>query len=313
MSSQPVLSIVVPTYNEASNIELHRERIHDTMAGLIQRNEIADYEYIAIDNCSTDGTREIIHRLSIEDPRMRPIFNRFNYGPVISPFIALTRSKGDYAVVIAADLQEPPELIANMVSEIIKDPECDAVIAVKRKESAALSPMQGMRRLYYRILKVGANRVISGFSGFGLYSRRCIEAMDILAGADPSLRMLLPRTGLRAKAIYYDHQRRHHGESSYSILSYTTEALRTISRHTNIAKKISTAMIFLRLLSIGILVPAIVAMRLLHGIIIAPGFTFAVVFFLVWITPVFIALSVILDKLEQVETARIVSFFKNGK
>jgi len=310
MQKQPVLSVVVPTYNEASNIELHSERTRKVMRGLIEEGLIGDYEYIVIDNCSVDGTREIIQHLSECDPKVKPIFNRFNYGPVISPFIALTKSEGDYVVVIAADLQEPPELINKFVNEISYGSDFEAVIAVKRKSQTGLSVMPLMRRLYYRILRMGAESIVSGFSGFGLYSRRCIEAMDILSGGDPSLRMLLPKTGFKVKAIYYDHQERYEGESSYSMLSYTTEALRTMSRHTKIAKKISVFMIFLSLLSFVALIPAIIIIRLINGVIIAPGFTFAATLFLAWSMPIFISLAVILDKLEQADTARIVSFFK---
>lgn len=304
------LSVIVPTYNESENISLHSERTRDVLQGLIGDGIIRDYEYIVIDNCSSDGTREIIKALCESDPRVQSIFNRFNYGPVISPFIALTQSKGDYAVVIAADLQEPPEMIRKFVDEISKDHDCDAIIAVKRNQKKLFSLMPVFRRLYYRILRFGAQRVVSGFSGFGLYSRRCIEAMDILAGADPSLRMLLPKTGLKVKAIYYQHENRHHGTSSYSMISYTTEALRTLSRHTNIAKKISTLMIFLSLFSVGFLVPLMIVKRLVIGVIVFPGFTLAVILFLLWITPIFIALSVILDKLEQADAQRVVDLYK---
>ena len=106
------VSILIPTYNEKDNIaamvEACRSQIRDHLPGY-------GYEIVMIDNASTDGTREIEEKLCREDPCVKAIFNAKNFGPFNSPYYGLLQTTGDCTVKIAADFQEPPELIPEMV------------------------------------------------------------------------------------------------------------------------------------------------------------------------------------------------------
>ena len=108
------ISIVVPTYNEEKNIK----DIYERITGLFN-NELKNYELqlLFIDNFSQDATRMLIEELAERDKRVQAIFNASNFGFTKSTFYGLTQAEGDCAVLIFADMQDPPEVIPQFVKE----------------------------------------------------------------------------------------------------------------------------------------------------------------------------------------------------
>src|ERR1041385_6862514 len=107
------ISVVTPCLNEEANVvELYR-RVRNVMASLREYR----YEHIFIDNASRDNTLGILKKLAAADHNVKVIANSRNFGPVRSPMYALQQARGDAVVGIAGDLQDPPELIADMVRE----------------------------------------------------------------------------------------------------------------------------------------------------------------------------------------------------
>ena len=162
------ISIVVPTFREELNI---RDHYLETLKIL---NEIKEkypkydkYEYFVIDNCSDDNTVEEVLKLRENDKNIKIFVNDKNYGPVLSPFTGLIKSTGDVALLIAADLQEPPSLLIDFL-DALEEYDCDAAIGVK-KEAKENFVLWRVRGLYYRVLKTfGLIEITSRYSGFGL-------------------------------------------------------------------------------------------------------------------------------------------------
>ena len=105
-----LISVVTPMFNEEANVVALCERVAAVMASLPY-----DYEHICIDNCSRDRTVALLRERAARDPRLKVIVNARNFGHIRSPYHALLQATGDAAVIIAGDLQDPPELIPEFV------------------------------------------------------------------------------------------------------------------------------------------------------------------------------------------------------
>jgi polyisoprenyl-phosphate glycosyltransferase len=141
-----LISIVTPTFNEVENIAELCYRIKGVMQ---EFSEQYDYEHIIIDNCSTDGTVSIAEELSKRDKKIKIIVNARNFGPVRSPYYGVISAQGDAVVLLAADLQDPPELLSIYLKKWEEG--FDVVLAAKPK-SEELAIMQGVRKTFYRLL-----------------------------------------------------------------------------------------------------------------------------------------------------------------
>src|SRR5689334_14831429 len=105
------LSIVNPCFNEEGNVTELYERVRAVMIRLGRYR----YEHIFIDNSSKDGTAGILRELAAADPNVKVIFNTRNFGHIRSPFHAMQQATGDAVISLCSDLQDPPELIEEMV------------------------------------------------------------------------------------------------------------------------------------------------------------------------------------------------------
>ena len=101
-----LISITTSCYNEEENLPEFYARVK----AVLEKFPQYDYEFIVADNCSTDGSRDVLRRLAAEDPKFRVILNANNFGHIRSPFNAFLHAKGDAVITMCSDLQEPPEV-----------------------------------------------------------------------------------------------------------------------------------------------------------------------------------------------------------
>lgn len=295
------LSVIVPTFNERENIYEHYRRTMKTWDEMDNPSGWS-IEYLVIDNCSTDGTRELLKEMQEADSRILVYFNKVNYGAVLSPFAGLKLSTGDIAVLIAADLEEPPELIRDLVCRITGQEDLDAVVAVKDYKKTPMTPMLYMRRLYYGLISLGArNGVIEGYSGFGVYTRECIREFEEIDLADPSMRILVNQANINVGKMLYKIERRIYGSSSYSLLGYIVEAARTLSRHTRYPKFLAVGLGLLSAVTSLVVVPVLVISRVVFGQIVADGFTSIVSMQLLCTAFILFILALVVDRLDQLD------------
>ena len=106
------ISFVIACYNEVGNIEELVNRLIKVMS-----KEKYEYEIIFADNASDDGTQDVLRKLASEDKRIKVILNNRNYGPGRSPRNAFRHVSGDVVIGLAADLQDPPELVPEFIRE----------------------------------------------------------------------------------------------------------------------------------------------------------------------------------------------------
>jgi glycosyltransferase involved in cell wall biosynthesis len=159
----PFISIVTPCYNEEENVaELYRQ-IRAVMESLPDFT----YEHIYIDNASQDCTVDILRDIARSDCRVKVIVNNRNFGHIRSPYHALLEARGEAAIVLASDLQDPPNMIPIFIQKWKEG--YPVVIGVKEKseETPVFFLLRGM---YYRLLaSLSDVPLIEHFTGVGLY------------------------------------------------------------------------------------------------------------------------------------------------
>lgn len=227
MSDKKLISIVTPCYNEVDNIDELYQRIAAVMATLPY-----DYEHICIDNCSTDGTVKKIKEIAACDKRVKLIVNARNFGHIKSPYYGILQSRGDACILIASDLQDPPE----MITEFIKKWEegFKTVLAVK-PESEEHSIMFFLRKTYYRfITKISEVPLVQNATGAGLFDRAVIDILQNIHDSYPYFRGLLCEIGFPIALVPFKQPRRQRGIAKNNFYTLYDIAMLGITNHSKI-------------------------------------------------------------------------------
>jgi len=199
------ISILTPCFNEEANVEEVYRRVRAVMAGLGRYR----YEHLFIDNCSTDRTVEILKRIAADDANVKIIVNARNFGHIRSPMHALHQTRGDAVIGIVADMQDPPELIPDLVREWEKG---YAMVLAIKNSSEENRLMFWIRKKYYRLInRLSSIETFENFTGFGLFDRRVVEIVKSLDDPYPYFRGMLAEIGLPHAEVFYDQPARKRG------------------------------------------------------------------------------------------------------
>lgn len=228
-----IISIVTSCFNEENNIPEFYTRIKEVLSRLPNY----DYEFIVADNCSTDNTRNVLRAIAAADPKFRVIMNAANYGHIRSPYHALLQEKGDAAILICSDLQEPPELIADFIQKYEEGYE---VVAGIRKDTRSGRKMNFLRSIYYRALgSVSDTPLIADFTGFGLYSAKFLAALRQFHEPYPYFRGLVSEIGLKRATVEYVQEPRVHGRTKNNFLTLYDMAMTGFVNHTKMPLRLA--------------------------------------------------------------------------
>lgn len=214
------ISICVPCYNEESNIDKTYKKIVE----ITKKLKKYDFEFVFDDNGSTDNTRNLIKKLAIKDKRIVGVFLSRNFGPEASGHACYSYATGDAVIGVAADLQDPPELIPEFIKKWENGSDIVLGIYTKTTDPALIT---WLRKLFYKIFKsISSIEVPINATGFGLVSRKAINAFLSLPEKFRFSRGLLSWIGFKKDYIYYKRNKRISGTSSYSIFDYFKHAER---------------------------------------------------------------------------------------
>ena len=233
MSEKKIISIVTPCFNEADNILELNTRITEVMQSLSY-----DFEHIYIDNSSTDGTVEIIKAIALHDKRRKLIVNARNFGHIRSPYHGIMQSSGDACILIASDLQDPPEII----QEYIKHWENGSKIVMSVKpESEESAAMFLIRKLYYQFIdKISEVPLIKNATGAGLFDKDVIQILRKINDPNPYFRGLLCEIGFPITQVPFKQPRRKRGVTKNNFYSLYDLAMIGITNHSKIPLRIMT-------------------------------------------------------------------------
>lgn len=230
-----VITVVVPTYNEEQNIDNIYERVKNVF-----ESKLSNYVFnlMFIDNDSKDNTRLKIRELSEKDNRVQAIFNATNFGFSKSTFYGLSQAQGDCAVLMYADMQDPPEVIPEMVAKWEEGFKIVLGIKSKSRENPF---MYLIRKIYYGILdKISETEHIKQYDGFGLYDATFIEELRKVKDPMPYLRGLVSEIGFRHAKVEYTQDVRKAGKSTFSFMKYYDVAMLGVTSSSKVVMRMAT-------------------------------------------------------------------------
>ena len=235
------ISIMIPCYNEVENVELMSKTVINIMEEALP---MYDYEILFIDNCSEDGTRDVLERICQENKKIKAIFNVTNFGQFNSPFYGLCQTTGDCTISMCCDFQDPVELIPTFVHEWEKGHKIVSGIKTSSKENGFI---YFLRTCYYRLIKnMSSVKMIEHFTGFGLYDKTFIAILKELNDPVPFLRGIVAEygSGFNMIEIEYEQAKRRAGKTHNNFYTLYDAAMLSITSYTKIGLRLATLLGF---------------------------------------------------------------------
>lgn len=221
MNKKKVISIGIVCFNE----ELNVTPAYKELSRVANINKRYTFEFIFADNGSTDNTQTKIKKIIQKDSRVSGIFLSRNFGPEATTQASFDYAKGDAFICYECDMEDPPDLITDLIKQWEKG--FKVVIGIRRKKDDNFY-MRRIRKLYYRIFKAISNIEIPVDAGhFGLLDKQVIDAIRKLPEKYRFYRGLRAWVGFKASYIKYERKKRMRGKSSYNLLSYIHHAERS--------------------------------------------------------------------------------------
>lgn len=266
MSDEPIhLSVVVPAFNEADVLpEFHRR------LGKVLDSQEYITEIIYINDGSTDDTLTIIDRLATQDPRVALVDMSRNFGKEIALTAGLDHANGDAAIIIDADLQDPPELIPELVR--VWQEGYDVVYAQRTERAGETWLKKFTAAQFYKLMQlIGRVPVPPDTGDFRLLSRRAINAVRQLREQNRFMKGLFAWIGYPQKSVPYKRQSRHAGSTKWSYWKLWNFALDGITSFTTIPLRFATYIGTLTAL-VAFVYGLVIILRTLYYGIDVPGY-----------------------------------------
>lgn len=231
---KPVFSIIAPIFNEIESLpELHR-RISEVMGKTGE-----DWEMVLVDDGSTDGSSDMIREMAKKEPQIRPVIFARNYGHQIAVTAGMDFSRGDAVIIIDADLQDPPEVILELIS---KWREGYQVVYAQRAEREGetwfkLATASAFYKLIYRITDV---KIPMNTGDFRLLDRQVVQVMNSMRERHRFLRGMSAWVGFKSIGVSYKRAARFAGKSKYPLKKMLKLALTAITSFSFLPLQIAT-------------------------------------------------------------------------
>ena len=234
------VSIIVPAYNEEASLQA----LYESVCQLADTLPAYDVELLFVNDGSTDTTQDIITSLADKDHRVAFVQLSRNFGKEAAMLAGFDHAKGDCAVVIDADLQHPPHVIAEMLQWWEQGYE--DVYARRRTRGKESWMRRRLTLLFYHILARSTRfNVLQNVGDFRLLDRKCIEALRQLRESERYTKGLYSWIGFRKKDVLFDQEDRRYGESHWSLLKLTAFAIEGITSFTTAPLRLATLLGFL--------------------------------------------------------------------
>lgn len=230
-----MLSVIIPAYNEQENIE----KTADTIYGILEKEKIP-CEIIFVDDGSSDGTWEIIERLTEKNDSIRGLKFSRNFGKEGALFAGLNACDGDCAVFIDCDLQHPPELIPEMYSLWQQGFEVVEAVKASRGKESLLYKM--FAKGFYRIMKSSANVNLDRASDYKLLDRKAIDALSEMPERLTFFRALSSWVGFKTTQLEFHVAPRNAGTTKWNFRKLLKFALNNITSFTNFPLQVITGL-----------------------------------------------------------------------
>jgi len=233
--TKKLISILIPAYNEQEVLEMLFERLGE----LASDNEKYDFEFFFVNDGSRDNTYEIIKKQSEHDKRVAYINLSRNFGKETAMLAGFDHVRGDAMVIIDADLQDPPELIPQMIE--FWQQGYDDVFARRKSRAGESWLKKKTSQWYYKILQNSTRIPIQIDTGdFRLLDRRCVEALRQFRESERYTKGMYSWIGYKKKEILYDRDPRAAGVTKWNYGKLVNLAIDGITSFTTAPLRIST-------------------------------------------------------------------------
>jgi dolichol-phosphate mannosyltransferase len=262
-----LISVLIPVYNEESNLVAAYEEVRDVFEALSERYLL---EIIFADNHSTDNSFALISQLAERDRRVRAVRFARNFGFQRSVLTCYRLASGDAAIQLDCDLQDPPSLFPKFLE--LWEQGHDVVVGIRRfRDEGRL--LQWVRRIYYRLLRrVSNDNLVLDSGDFRLVDRTILDQLHHINDANPYTRGLTSMLAAKQTGFRYDRQKRRSGKSKFPIPKLMALAVDGLITHSVFPLRLAAY------IGLGVSVVACLASfgylfaRLFFGIYWPPGF-----------------------------------------
>ncbi|MBR5980815.1 MAG: glycosyltransferase family 2 protein [Firmicutes bacterium] len=213
------ISIVVPCYNEVEALPLYYEAMLPVLDQL--RAQGAEADFVFVDDGSTDGTLRVMRELHEKDLRCGYLSFSRNFGKEAAMFAGLQHARGDYVAVMDADLQDPPEMLPEMLRLIESAPEDDPIdcVGTRRTDRKGEPPIRSFfARCFYRLInKISKTEIVDGARDYRLMTRRMADAILSMSEYNRFSKGIFSWVGFKTHWLEYVNRERVAGETKWSF------------------------------------------------------------------------------------------------
>jgi dolichol-phosphate mannosyltransferase len=256
---KPTFSIVAPIYNELENIPELYPRIRDVMD---QTGE--SWELVLVDDGSTDGSTDEMRKLAENDPRVRPVIFARNFGHQIAVTAGLDYARGDAVVIIDADLQDPPEVILDLIAKWREGYE--VVYAVREERAGESWFKKTTASLFYRVIyRITDVNIPLDTGDFRLMDKKVVAVMRQMREKHRFLRGMSSWVGFKQIGVSYKRKPRYAGETKYPLKKMIKLALNAVTSFSYFPLQLATYIGFIAAGLSVIAIPVVAVLRLTSG------------------------------------------------
>lgn len=229
------ISIIIPAYNEEESLPMLRDRIEKLMDSM----KNYEFEILFVNDGSKDRTIEIIKKMREEDTRFNYVDFSRNFGKEIAMIAGLDYATGDCVIFMDADLQDPPELIPELVK--YWEQGYDDVYAKRRSRKGETWLKKFTSKMYYKVLQKTTRIEIQKDTGdFRLLDRRCVNALKKLRESERNTKSMFSWIGYKKKEVLYDRDPRIAGTTKWNYIKLIDLAIDGITSFTTSPLRLST-------------------------------------------------------------------------
>lgn len=228
MDEKKLISVIVPCYNEQEVLPMFFKEIRKVSAQMQEKYPETEFEFLFIDDGSKDSTLSILRALKREDSRVRYISFSRNFGKESGIYAGLSNAKGDYCVVMDADLQHPPKFLPTMY-EAVRSGRYDCATTRRVSREGESKVRSWFARLFYKIMnKISQTEIVDGAQDFRFMTRQMVDAVLSMSEYNRFSKGIFSWVGFRVKYLEYENVERAAGTSAWSfwgLFRYSLEGI----------------------------------------------------------------------------------------
>ncbi len=233
--SEPVFSVIAPIFNELDNLPLLYTRVKEVMDSTGE-----PWELILVDDGSSDGSTDVMRKLAVEDERVRPVIFARNFGHQIAVTAGMDYSRGQAVTIIDSDLQDPPEVILDLIEKWREG--YQIVYAVRsEREGESWFKLITASLFYKLIFKITDVKIPLNTGDFRLIDRTALDVINTMRERNRFLRGMGAWVGFKQIGVEYKRHARHAGQTHYPFKKMMQLALNAITGFSTYPLKLLTS------------------------------------------------------------------------